>query len=134
MAFIDWSPSLSVGIARFDDQHRKLIVLINELHDGMRAKKGKEAVDKVLDGLIEYTRTHFKAEETAFEANGYPGAAEHKKQHDALISKVAELHEKHHCGALFVTVETLEFLSSWLKGHIMDTDRKYGPFLSGKVT
>jgi hemerythrin len=134
MAYIDWTSQLSVGIPRFDEQHKRLIALINELHEGMRSKKGKETVGKVLNGLVDYTRVHFKAEEDAFGACKYPEGAEHKKQHDALLSKVVELKGKHDSGALFVTVETLEFLSSWLKGHIMDADRKYGPFLAGKVT
>jgi hemerythrin len=134
MAFIDWVPDYSVGVGKFDDQHRKLVALINELHEGMRAKKGKEVVDKVLDGLVDYTKTHFKAEEDAFRANGYPQADVHVKQHADLLKQVGELHAKHHAGALFVTVETLEFLSSWLKNHIQKADKLYGPFLSGKVS
>jgi hemerythrin len=133
MAFMEWTDSLSVRIETFDNQHKRLIVLLNELHEGMRAKKGKEAVDKVLDGLVEYTRSHFAAEEAAFDAHGYPEAAEHKKEHAELLAKVGELHEKHHKGSLFVSIEVLDFLNAWLKNHIMMTDKLYGTFLAGKV-
>jgi hemerythrin len=133
MAFMDWSDTFSVGVELFDTQHKRLIALVNELHDGMRAKKGKEAVDKVLDGLVEYTKTHFAAEEAAFKANRYPEAEAHAKEHADLIAKVSELHEKHHKGSLFVSVEVLDFLAAWLKNHIMSTDKRYGPYLAGKV-
>jgi hemerythrin-like metal-binding protein len=133
MAFIDWTDSLSVSVERFDAQHKRLVALINELHAGMRARKGKEAVDKVLDGLVEYTKTHFAAEEAAFDTYGYPEAPAHKKEHADLVAKVADLHEKHHSGALFVSVEVLDFLAAWLKNHIQESDKRYGPFLAGKV-
>ncbi len=133
MAFIDWTDDLSVGVERFDSQHKRLVSMINELHEGMRARKGREAVDKVLDGLVEYTRTHFSAEEAAFSTHGYAEAQPHAREHSDLLAKVAELHEKHHKGTLFVSVEVLDFLAEWLKTHIMQTDKRYGPFLAGKV-
>jgi hemerythrin len=133
MAFIDWNDTLSVSVELFDAQHKRLVALINELHAGMRARKGKEAVDTVLDGLVDYTRTHFAAEEAAFDAYGYPEGPAHKREHAELIAKVGDLHEKHHSGALFVSVEVLDFLADWLKTHIKQSDKRYGPFLAGKV-
>ena len=40
MALIDWSPALSINIEKFDDQHKKLVAMVNELHDAMKNGQG----------------------------------------------------------------------------------------------
>jgi len=40
MSLIEWSPAYSVKVKKFDDQHKKLIELINQLHDAMKAGQG----------------------------------------------------------------------------------------------
>ncbi len=42
MALIDWDKSLSVNVEEIDQQHKKLIAMINELNEAMRNGKGKE--------------------------------------------------------------------------------------------
>ena len=72
MALFEWSEKYSVGIREIDDQHKKLIGLVARLQDAMREGKGKAVLDKVLAELIQYTRTHFAAEERIMQTNGYP--------------------------------------------------------------
>jgi hemerythrin len=36
MAFIDWKPEYSVGHAEIDQQHRKLVEIINSLYEAMK--------------------------------------------------------------------------------------------------
>ena len=50
---------------------KKLIDLVNELHDGIQARKAPDSLAKVLAGLITYTATHFKHEEEFFAKTGY---------------------------------------------------------------
>lgn len=133
MAFIDWSLQLRVGVGAFDSQHQRLIGLVNELHAGMPERKGLEVVGRVLDGLEEYVRTHFTNEERAFDLFKYPDAVAHREQHHLLASRVQELHAKHQAGSLIVSIDVLQLLAGWLRTHIMQSDRKYGPFLAGKV-
>ena len=59
MAFMDWNASLSVAIAGIDEQHKKLVSMINELNDAMKVGKSKEGLQKILGGLIDYTASHF---------------------------------------------------------------------------
>ena len=35
MAFFDWNDELATGIPKIDEQHKKLISLVNELHDAL---------------------------------------------------------------------------------------------------
>ena len=60
-----WDSSYATGIQTFDDQHKVLIRMVNDLHDAMQQKRSKEAVGQILRGLADYTVTHFADEEKA---------------------------------------------------------------------
>jgi hemerythrin len=131
MPFMTWTDKLSVGVKVSDDDHKRLIDLVNRLDDGMRTGQGKEVVGKVLDELVRYTKFHFAREEQMFAKTGYP-AAVHKKEHDDLVKQVLDLQARYQKGELALSMETLEFLKNWLVNHIQGTDKKYGPFLNSK--
>ena len=67
MATITWSDNLSVNIKEIDTEHKKLINMINELHSAMGSGKGREAMERSLPGLVDYTKTHFAYEEKLFQ-------------------------------------------------------------------
>jgi hemerythrin len=132
MNLINWTNDLSVNIRPIDEEHKKLISMVNELHSAMGSGKGKEAMGKVLAGLVDYTKTHFATEERLMEKYAYIGFLNHKAQHDALTKQVMDLYAKFQEGKTMVTVEVMNFLKDWLTKHIQDSDKKYGPFLNSK--
>ncbi len=78
-----------MSIREIDDQHKKLIGLVRQLHTAMRRGKGKDALDKILKDLIQYTGTHFAAEERLLKDNGYPEYKVRKAKHYSMSQKVA---------------------------------------------
>lgn len=132
MSLITWNESYSVNIAEIDKQHQKLIDMLNDLNDAMKKGKGKDALGKILSGLVSYTVTHFKIEEKYFNEFGYPETAHHKKEHDTFIEKVTDFKDKFESRNLFLTIDVMNFLSDWLKNHIMGTDKKYSSFFNEK--
>jgi hemerythrin len=132
LALITWTDALSVNIKAIDDQHKKLITLINDLHSAMGSGKGKEAIGTVLDGLVEYTKTHFAYEEALMQKHNYVGYLGHKSQHDELTKQVLDLQSRYKEGKTLVTVEVMNFLKDWLSNHIQNTDKKYTSFLNSK--
>jgi hemerythrin len=132
MVLIKWSENLSVGIAEMDRQHQKLIDLINQLNDAMSQGKGKEALGKTINGLLDYTKTHFAAEEKLMGQHGYTGLDEQKGAHKKFIDKVAAYKLQFENGKVGLTIEMMNFLSDWLKGHIVVEDKKYGSYLNEK--
>lgn len=132
MALIDWSDNYSVNVKVMDDQHKKLINIINELNDSMKAGRSKDVMEKILKGLVDYTITHFSAEETLMKNNNYPGYTNQKSQHEALIKKVQDYQSKYQSGRMVMGVEIMSFLKDWLLNHISGSDKKYGPFLNEK--
>jgi hemerythrin len=131
MALIVWNDSYSVKVKEMDDQHRKLIDMINELHDAMKVGKGKEVIGKVLTGLTDYTRRHFASEESLMKLHGYPAYEEQKKAHNQLIIQVVEIQKKYNEG-LVQSQQIISFLKEWLINHIQGMDQKYGSHLNAK--
>ena len=115
---------MSVGVKASDDDHKKLIDIVNRLYDGMKSGLGKDVVGKVLDDLISYTKFHFAREEEFFVRTGYP-AVEHKEQHKLLVRQAEDLQSRYKSGENSVSLETLDFLKDWLTIHIQGSDKKY---------
>jgi hemerythrin len=128
-----WNDKLSVGVNVIDDDHKKLVGMVNELYDAITAGKGKEALAKILDGLVNYTKVHFDREEQFFAKTAYPAAAARKKEHDDLTKQVLEVQAKYKAGTVAcLSLEVMNFLKNWLVNHIQGSDKKYGPHLNAK--
>lgn len=130
MPIITWSSNLSVNVAEMDRQHRKLIDLINELFDAMSSGRGKDVIGKILAGLTEYTKTHFASEERMLQLHNYTELSTQQSEHIKLTKQVVELQKKFKSGSLSITLETMNFLRDWLQNHILQNDKKYGPYLN----
>jgi hemerythrin len=133
MAFMKWTPALSVNVKQFDDQHVKLVDLVNELHDAMKRGKGNEVLGSILDGLISYAATHFAEEERLMNQHAYPEAAHHRQEHAKLVDRVVAFQKKFHSGSnILLSLDVMKFLKDWFVHHIQGVDKKYGAFFNSK--
>jgi hemerythrin-like metal-binding protein len=126
MALIDWSDALSTGIPKFDEEHKVLIKMINDLYAAMMEGKGKTVISETLTNLAKYTQTHFKNEEEFMKKHNYADFAAHQKEHVSFIEKVSAFKNDYDSGKVTVSIEVMNFLKSWLAGHIKQVDKKYG--------
>ncbi len=129
---MNWSEELSVGVSEIDDQHKRLILLINTLHDAMLAKQGKQAVSGILDELASYTVYHFKTEEQYMEKFGYPAYQSHRLEHGSFIQSVDSFMNDYSAGKLGLSIDIMNFLRDWVSNHIKGTDKKYSAFFREK--
>ncbi|WP_262966819.1 bacteriohemerythrin [Methylobacter psychrophilus] len=132
MSLITWSDKLAVGVEIIDQQHQKLVQLINGLHAHMVAGDAPEIMCKVLDRVIEYTGFHFETEEQLMQEYDYPYSTTHKRQHIDLVNTAVSLQEKLKTGNTHITMETMHFLQDWLQHHILETDKKFAAYLKSK--
>ncbi|MGD0801817.1 MAG: bacteriohemerythrin [Terracidiphilus sp.] len=130
MALMKWSNSYSVGVQAIDSQHSVLFDIINELHGAMMKGQAQELTGSLLRKLVEYTRTHFTAEEALLATTKYPGLADHQIKHRELIKQVEEYVARHERGEIAINVQLLNFLRDWLGSHIQKVDKEYGPWLN----
>ena len=54
MSLIRWNDNFSVNVTMIDHDHKKLVAMINELTDAMKAGRGKDVLGKILYELIQY--------------------------------------------------------------------------------
>jgi len=131
MALIIWSEDYSVNVPILDADHRKLIEMINTLHDAMKTGKGKDVLEKIISDATAYTLQHFVNEEKLMIQHKYPDYQEHKRIHEEFIKKIADLKKQYESRQL-QSSSMLSTLQSWLVTHITNVDKKYSPFLSTK--
>jgi hemerythrin len=123
MAYIEWTRELESGISIIDTQHKRIIDFINELDDACRTGN-KEETGHVMEGLLNYTVTHFEFEEALQEKAGYPYLKAHRRIHEIFMKKVAEIRERANHGEN-VAPALLSLLQGWLASHIKGEDRDY---------
>jgi hemerythrin-like metal-binding protein len=130
MSLITWSESLSVGIKQIDLQHQKLIDMINDFNSAMLRRESQLVMEKIVDDLFDYTGSHFHLEERLFQKYNYPDAVEHLKEHKAFFKNIWDFKVNLTLGKAVVSEEIMQFLSDWLRNHIMGTDKKYSQFFN----
>lgn len=135
MGKLSWNEGFSVGVKKFDDQHKVLFGYLNELYDAMRDKKEEEIVGGVLEKLLHYTLTHFFEEEIDLYKTGYPGYTGHKEAHDILVAAVREYYIRFRSGketGRKILIEIIAVLNDWLNQHIGVMDKSYKAWLNSK--
>ena len=130
--FVAWDESLSVGIQAIDDEHQKLLSLINNLQTAVLYPTGETFERQALSELVEYTKYHFQREEELMRENGYPDFEAHKRQHEEMIEEVSEFLGAYEKDREATIDELTRFLKTWLIDHIAGTDQQYAPYLRDK--
>ena len=130
--YINLNEIFQVGVEEFDNQHKSLFSIVNEVFQIVFEGKNKEAAGDVLARLMDYTVMHFRSEEEMMKKYGYPDYESHKKQHDILASRVHEMYLNFQTDGAAINEETLGFLVKWVLHHIAKVDKEYAPFLKSK--
>ena len=132
MPLFEWNENLSVKVKELDEQHKKLISIINDLHDAMRQRKTKDILNDIINGLISYTETHFSTEEKYFEQFYYDMTLPHKNEHKNFVKKVLDFKKGFDENRMMLSMDIMNFLKDWLTGHINGRDKEYSAFFNDK--
>ncbi|MBF0370173.1 MAG: hemerythrin family protein [Magnetococcales bacterium] len=123
-----WNPAWNVGIGVIDEDHKRLIGIINRLRD---AQMKTTMVRQLLPALIAYTATHFNRERKLLEKAGYPRVEEHIVEHQFFIKRLSIIkREMESLSDPKLPKEVETFLFEWLYQHIMIEDKQFGLFLN----
>ena len=132
MALFTWNNLLSVNIDKIDEEHKKLISMLNEFYDNIASKSNKENISELITKMKDYTIFHFTNEERLLRQHEYPKLKEHVNEHKIFIEKVNEMEKRFMEGKLVLSLEATTFLKDWLQNHIMVSDKQYSNFLEKK--
>ena len=123
-----WDTKYATGIDKIDDDHKKLIMLINKIFNLIvRGKYDLGDYNEVLNSLSSYVTAHFAYEEALMLENGYPNRDEHILDHKRFLKKISALDREH------LTIDILSFLKVWLLTHIAVVDSDLGAFSREKA-
>ncbi len=123
--YITWKDYYSVNNPALDAEHQQIIACINELHEAMQGAADSSTTRRVLDKLVQYTRTHFEHEEKFLRDVGFPNYDAHKALHDNMRQRTLSL--RTHL-TLVTARDVLVFLKDWWLEHIQGEDKMYASY------
>ncbi|MCG2575830.1 bacteriohemerythrin [Dechloromonas sp. XY25] len=122
-----WDDNFNTGLPKIDEQHRKLVQLLNILAGHVAFQSSSPQLGAVFDQLADYAAYHFETEEAIWQqflAGAPIETAHHQATHHSFVQQVAEMRAKLGSRPLAeLADETLGFLTRWLASHILETDR-----------
>ena len=129
-----WDSKYSVKVEVLDDQHKELFRLVNELSG---AVENGEEIDKnyTMARLEVYSLYHFTSEEHLMQKYNYPQIKEHLHEHNKFRVQILKFKDQFLSGEAKddrVAGQVIEYLEDWIANHILETDKKYSPCLTGK--
>ena len=132
MPLFIWGEAFNVNIREINDQHRRLIDLLNDLQKALQESAPKERWMKVLDEFAETSVRNFETEERLMLLHEAPDYIPHKIRHDRFVSQFKEYREQLESERLQLSLPFLEDLADWWRNHIIDFDAKAAAWLNQK--
>lgn len=129
MSEMKWKDAYSTGVAKIDNDHKRIIEMINTTYAACQAEGVDRCPCNVISDMREYATSHFRLEEGLMEAHQYPDVESHMSEHRYFMGKVEELEAMAKNGDEPDITELYRFLSIWLMSHVMNCDKKLGAFL-----
>jgi hemerythrin-like metal-binding protein len=132
LAFLRWDGDLDLGIRSMDQQHCRLVAMVNALYDAHRGRDGAQDVASALAGLSDRFSRHFRSEEEYMAQQGFPGLEEHRRLHAGFTARLQDSRRRHAAGETDVVLDLVLFLRTWLVRHIQGSDAEYAAHRAGR--
>ncbi len=125
MPELKWGPNLVLGVAAMDEQHRRLIAVMNDIQALDERRADAVSIERELHLLRDLTRQHFVDEEAHMAAIGYVDLKRHALIHADLRQSLDRYLAAFAGGNGRLPEGFVRFLVYWLSAHIQGIDRKY---------
>lgn len=126
MSLFTWESKYDIGVTSMNEEHKKLIDLMNQLYTQNSENADKATQARTLSRLADFTKTHFQHEENYMASIHYPELKTHQLIHGDLLKKLAEHKAEFEKAGGTLTPGFFAFLRRWLGAHILGIDAKYG--------
>ncbi len=118
---VEWCETFSVGIRDIDEEHRRLVVAVNELAAAVAERRGADACVDTLRQISRIARGHFAREARLMRASDCPDSGEHGRGAARLIAEVGRLEDSLRKDWAAVEVDRVRFLGEWITQHVAQT-------------
>jgi hemerythrin-like metal-binding protein len=121
---IEWSDAYKIGIPGLDDDHRKLIDIVNHFFAQAQCGLDTRALGSILERIVSELEAHFEREETLLDRQDYLDRLSHSARHRQVMLQLLRFVEPYRDGSLLhdQTTDKSEFLSNLLLTHIIEDD------------
>lgn len=122
-----WNENFATGIEIVDEQHKRLVELLNVLVGHLAFQSDAPTLNKIFDELREYTVVHFLTEENIWRHyfENDPWDEWHRKAHGDFVAKLLEIKAKESEETTDEVIEEIvAFLTNWLALHIIESDKR----------
>jgi hemerythrin len=120
----EWKDSYKIGNDEIDAQHQEWFRKINNFLEATDV----DSMARCEAQMYQYTRVHFKHEETLMRAVNYPELHEHIKKHQEMLAHINTMSAQ----IADFTIDRAKwrsFLSDWLLDHIANTDARLAAYV-----
>lgn len=127
---MEWSENFSVMNRGMDEQHKKLINIMNQIINLISTKNYYfENLLELVHQMDDYVREHLVYEEKLMLQHSFPEMLEHVMEHDELRKRMKSINLFEVSDVDGFYRDTLVYLVDWLSIHIMQTDKRFGQYL-----
>lgn len=125
--FIRWSDIFKTHIEIIDEQHFKLIAIINELYSAYYKGTYSESINEIIGRLTECSVNHFDTEEKILDEIKFPAKENHILDHRRFKKVIDQFSSSNDIQSDIAFYELFEFLNDWFMNHILVKDREFIP-------
>jgi len=132
MPLIPWDNKFELGINEIDEQHKKMLSIINRAYDIFENKKHEDQseLNQLIKEMTDYADYHFETEEKYFKLYGYEKMESHIEVHNQYRTKIEDWQRQYNENKdVSLFFEISKYLQDWWIWHINNTDRDYVPFM-----
>lgn len=125
---ITWKKEFEIGVQEIDFEHQVFVRIIQKIDAAYANNYNKEYIGFLIKELFKYVDFHFISEENIMIFHNYPEYKNHKKEHDSLLNRLAEIIGVFE-SEFIDRIELTELLLNWFIEHTTKTDKKLGNYL-----
>lgn len=133
MTYLQWISNIELGHTEIDEQHKRLLLLGEDLAKTPINPATNRPSEKQLQALIDFAQEHFAFEEGLMRSTGFPGVAEHAKFHNTLLAQLRTFCVRMQRGMHTDPVALNSFFGHWIVPHIGSEDRDLVIWLKSHV-
>jgi len=123
VTYFEWTSGIELGHTEIDEQHRRLLLLGEDLVEPLISSAAHKSSATRLQPLIDFSQEHFAFEEGLMRSTDYPGAREHAGCHTMLLADLRNYCFREQRGLHTDPFGLTSFLWHWIVLHIGSEDR-----------
>jgi hemerythrin len=114
MAYLDWNLAYDTGVPGIDYEHRRLVALLNEIHELIASGASADKIAGALADFHARAAAHFALEEKIMRDRNFPALPERRDTHYRLLDQVREIMEGYEVGSYGAGSNLPQTLREWL--------------------